>query len=204
MAKQESDWCKKIEIWWLLRDMKDGTSYRSKTIAWGDNGDRGSVGCDVQLWGDSPHVRFHYTMTRDSGEKQDFDYKIPLVTTPCRLGGHRYWFQCALSKNGVPCNRRVGVLYKGGDYFGCRHCYDLTYSSRKLSGYQKPYGRIISIPELEKLEKAVKRWSYRGKPTKRYLRYLKAEERFERGFIGVSMALSGIADKAMGKKGRKK
>ncbi len=35
----------------------------------------------------------------------------------------------------VWCGRRVGVQYLGaGEYFGCRHCYNLTYTSSKESG----------------------------------------------------------------------
>ncbi len=32
---------------------------------------------------------------------------------------------------GRPCGRRVGKLYlpSGGRYYGCRHCYRLTYTS---------------------------------------------------------------------------
>jgi hypothetical protein len=43
----------------------------------------------------------------------------------------RWWFVCPLVVNGRPCNRRVGKLYLPGAsrYFGCRHCYDLTYTS---------------------------------------------------------------------------
>jgi hypothetical protein len=28
------------------------------------------------------------------------------------------------------CRRRVQKLYLGGEYFGCRHCYELSYQSR--------------------------------------------------------------------------
>jgi hypothetical protein len=36
-----------------------------------------------------------------------------------------------LSVNGRYCGRRVGKLYlpPGGLYYGCRHCYRLTYTS---------------------------------------------------------------------------
>ena len=58
-------------------------------------------------------------------------YDIELATTPCRYGGLRYWFICPLVKNGYPCHRRITKLYlpSGGTYYGCRHCYDLTYES---------------------------------------------------------------------------
>lgn len=43
--------------------------------------------------------------------------------TPCNYGGHRPWLIC------MNCGRRVAVLYLGGKYFACRHCYNLTYTS---------------------------------------------------------------------------
>lgn len=59
----------------------------------------------------------------------DLDYPIPLVTTRCHLGGVRWWFVCPLSRNGIPCRRRVRKLYLSGQYFGCRACHRLTYTS---------------------------------------------------------------------------
>jgi len=56
---------------------------------------------------------------------------VEIVTTNCHFGGHRFWFLCPLTKNGVPCKRRVRVLYWHSDapFFGCRSCHDLTYES---------------------------------------------------------------------------
>lgn len=171
MSKTEADWCKKIEIWWLLRDIKERGGYKSTTISWGENGSRGSVGAVVNIWGDEKYVRFTYTQTDNyTGEKKDFDYKVPLVETACNFGGTRYWFKCTLSKNGQYCGRRVGVLYKDGDWFGCRHCYELTYSSRNTNRNYKHYPmfRVLELhQEIEKLEQSAKRYTYKGKPTKK-------------------------------------
>jgi len=53
---------------------------------------------------------------------------VELTTTDLPWGGVRYWFVCPLQG----CYRRVGCLYlpPGGKYFGCRHCYDLSYESQ--------------------------------------------------------------------------
>ena len=48
----------------------------------------------------------------------ELDYPVQLVTTPCHLGGVRWWFTCPLTKNGVACERRVRKLYLCGKYFG--------------------------------------------------------------------------------------
>lgn len=169
MSKSEADWCKKIEIWWLLRDIKGG--YKYTTVSWGEDGSRGSISIQVSIFGEDKYARFIYTQTDNStGEKKDYDYKVPIVETPCHFGGTRYWFKCNLYKNNQYCGRRVGVLYKDGNWFGCRHCYDLTYASRKVNKRYKHYPmfRVLEIDaEIEKLEQKAKRYTYKGVPTKR-------------------------------------
>ena len=73
-------------------------------------------------------VRLYYTFART---QEQVDCRIRLVTTRPGFGGLRWWFRCPLSINDVPCTRRVGKLYlpPGGRYFGCRHCYCLSYTS---------------------------------------------------------------------------
>ncbi|MCE9585088.1 hypothetical protein K8Q94_00505 [Candidatus Nomurabacteria bacterium] len=171
MSKSEADWCKKIEIWWLLRDIKKYGGYKHTTVSWGENGSRGSVSVQVSIWDDEKYARFIYTQTDNAtGEKKDFDYKVPIVESPCHFGGTRHWFICTLSKNGQYCGRRVGVLYKDGDWFGCRHCYELTYSSRKVNKKYHLYPLLHTIElydEIEKLSQKAKRQTYRGEPTKK-------------------------------------
>jgi hypothetical protein len=67
----------------------------------------------------------------DTGQKETIACPVHLETTRPRFGGLRWWFICPLNRNGRPCNRRVGKLYlpPRGRYFGCRHCYNLTYTS---------------------------------------------------------------------------
>ncbi len=63
----------------------------------------------------------------------DSHYRVELTTTPCNLGGIRFWFLCPLVENSVPCGKRVRKLYlpPGESYFACRSCYNLTYRSVK-------------------------------------------------------------------------
>jgi len=204
MSKTEADSIKKISTS-FLRKHRYFNGWRTGSINWtsGWSGEKSSVGIEVSVLDGENYLRIHYTQTENhTGEKKDFDYKIPLTSTVCNYGGKRYWFTCSMSRNGKYCGRRVGTLYKGGDYFACRHCYDLTYESRKLSGIAKPFGRIISIPEVEKAREEVKRMYYRGKPTKKYLRYLKLEEQAEIAFYGMAMHLSAQADRISNRKSR--
>lgn len=179
MPKTTADGLKKIEISWLKKHgYLDG--WKSGTITWTNSwwGTKSSVGITLSTlehWG--RYLQITYTQTDGDDVKKDFDYKIQLTTTPCRYGGFRCWFICPFSANGRYCGRRVGVLYKAGDYFACRHCYDLSYDSRNLGGLFKRSGATISIPELERLEGEVKRKYYNGKPTRKYLRFLTKQEK---------------------------
>src|SRR5581483_10047790 len=153
MSKQEADDLLKLEIWWL-KEHGYLTGWKSGGITWkyGLMGNESSISIEVTTFEHNMGIRFQYSITPNGGEKKSFDYRFPLVVTRCNYGGFRYWFICGLTTNGQYCGRRVAVLYKGNDYFGCRHCYNLTYNSRNLSGFSKKAGQVISIPELEKLE----------------------------------------------------
>ena len=66
----------------------------------------------------------------------------------CNFGGYRWWFICPLVVNGNVCGRRVGALYLGGEeYFGCRHCYNLTYECQKES-YNKYFEELGYDPKV--------------------------------------------------------
>jgi hypothetical protein len=174
MSKNNADEVKRISVNFLKKhDYFCG--WRCGTITWTSNSyygeNKSSVGVDVSLINGDSYARIHYTQTdRDTEEKKDFDYKIPLVTTPCRYGGKRYWFICPWYKNKVYCGKRVGTLYKDGDYFACRHCYNLAYSSQKVNRRYKlfPLFDVFNFDDkISALEKQIKRRYYKGKPTKK-------------------------------------
>lgn len=178
-SRQEADSLKQVSISFLKEHGYLDSSWMSGEIAWSRNGEKtGSVNIQSSIGVDEQYIKLIYARTdRDTGEKNDFNYKVSLATTPCHFGGKRYWFVCPCSVNGVYCGRGVGVLYLGGDYFACRYCYNLTYNSRNLSGVSKVAGQVISIPELEDLERKIKHKYYAGKMTKKYEMYRKKEEK---------------------------
>jgi hypothetical protein len=51
-----------------------------------------------------------------------------------------------MAKNGKSCGRRVGVLYllPGGQSFGCRRCYNLTYQS--VQQHDKRLDLLLRLP----------------------------------------------------------
>ena len=173
--RTEADYLKKIEIWWLKR-YGYLNRWKSGSILWKNIRGESSIGISVTTMNDENYLRFWYTQTDDDGTKQDFDYKVQLTTTTCRYGGRRYWFICPLVKAGVYCGRRVGVLYKDGNYFGCRHCYDLTYSSRKKNQRYKMHHlfRVLDTQiKTEKIRENMKRSFYAGKPTRKMRRIMR-------------------------------
>jgi hypothetical protein len=57
--------------------------------------------------------------------------QIRIQWTRCTYGGERPWFIC-------PCGERVGKLYRGSAWLGCRHCAEAIYESQRKS----PKGRL--------------------------------------------------------------
>jgi hypothetical protein len=104
-----------------------------------------AIGYEVNTVTDEPYVRLTYTFTERG---QDIAYRIPLSVTRPRFGGLRWWFICPLSCRGRPCGRRVGKLYlpAGADYYGCRHCHNLTYAS--VQQHDKRVDALRRNPEL--------------------------------------------------------
>ncbi|MCJ7730396.1 MAG: hypothetical protein MUO27_11045 [Sedimentisphaerales bacterium] len=156
---------------------------RSGGIVWKNyyGEETSSISIFVSTMDGDNYVRFQYTTTdRNTGEEVEYDYKVALTTTPCHFGGVRYWFICPLSG----CGRRVGKLYKapGSRYFGCRHCYDLSYESRNEShdGKFEILGGVLNLDKrIEKLYSQTKRWTYAGRPTRKARRIHALQQKME-------------------------
>lgn len=134
-------------------------------LKWGQDPNGNSIGYWVREdYSGLPYLELSYTMTsRHSQESTDLNYRIDIITTPCYFGGIRYWFVCPLIHDGRPCLRRVGKLYLPpyGKYFGCRHCYNLTYRCQKEHDKSYDSFRKNPILMLEKWERRCRRRSLR-------------------------------------------
>jgi hypothetical protein len=149
-------------------------SYKHGSLVWtrNDTGNESRISVTTNLLTTAMYMQLSYAMTNNfTGEKETFDYKIPITTTTPNYGGERFWFVCPLYKDGVQCGRRVAKLY-GGRWFGCRHCHDLSYATRNVPatfrGY--PFNVIAMSDKVEKLQQRMKYRYYAGKPTKLYQR----------------------------------
>ncbi len=182
--------CKSISIS-LLRKYGYLCSNRSEQIYWTNSitgKETGSIGITVSITEAEKFVRFYYTVTdRHTGEKTDYNYKVRLTTTPCNFGGVRYWFICPLAINGV-CGKRVGTLFlaPGREYFGCRHCYNLSYVSRNEPRFAR-FGNIgyplKAERQYKELYEKIKRWTYKGRPTKKVRKLQNLKQRKEQGLL---------------------
>ena len=135
-SRSTTNECKSISTKFLNEHHYFNGGVRWGGMNWSRNGEQtGSIGFVVSTVEGDEYIRFQYTQTdRHTEEKTELDYKARLDWTSCHFGGRRWWFICPLVVNGRVCNHRVGVLYLGsGKYFGCRHCYNLTYESSKES-----------------------------------------------------------------------
>ena len=199
MTKQIAEQSKALSIFWLKKHgyLNKDYSYNSGvitwTFGWGDN--KSSIGFSISRddWGteeEKTYMELKYTHTDGwSGEKSDMNYKIPITTTPCNFGGHRNWFLCPLYKDNIYCGKRVGVLYQVGKYWGCRHCANIAYQAQ-LEGGSYRTGSVCE-PDVEEAYNEIKRFYYKGKPTKRYQRYLRLREKMDNSWAVMLSKLGG-------------
>ena len=154
--KNRVDEVRSIDILDLqCKDVFSKGSALSWTTSWSRNGEVvASISYRVEAGENGPSgLCFIYTITDNySGEKKDYNYIIPVVSTPCHFGGKRWWFICPLIVNGRSCQRRCRIVYMppGSEYFGCRECHQLTYESRQrhrekyYERFEKPYKTVES------------------------------------------------------------
>ena len=153
-----------------LNQMGMLTGRRSMPITWVSSMTKKetSIFLTADVTGD-PHVQLAYTVSDSEGNAQQYDYKVFLLTSPCHFGGVRYWFACP------QCSAKVAALYcaPGDVYFRCRHCNNLTYHSRNRCVIEAD-GHISR--QIKRLRREIKRWTWRGRPTRK-VRRLRALER---------------------------
>ena len=132
------------------------------SIRWFDGKKRKKVAsCDFEVYRLEkldPKIQIRFS---ENGNAIDQTFRLQ-ATRP-HFGGERWWFLCPLGIEGGPCNRRVGKLYlpPGEDFFGCRHCHDLTYlSSQKSSKFMtmiKGVAEWADDPFLSYLHEVIER-----------------------------------------------
>ena len=103
MSKTVSDDLKKISVNFLKKN-DYFVGFRNGNITWTNSWSSKQSSVTAHASVPENYFRLIYTQTNnETGEKKDFDYKIPLTSTPCNYGGKRYWFICPWYKNGNYC-----------------------------------------------------------------------------------------------------
>jgi hypothetical protein len=190
MNKKEADGLKKISTI-LLKKYRYYKDISFGAIVWNESKSQsnkrlGNVYVMASLSTQDIYINISYKLTNAyTGNIKSIDYKIPLTTTPCRYGGKRYWLICPCYKSGKYCGRRVGTLYLLGDYFACRHCHNLTYSSRN-ENHRNRFTSLLNVltieQKIEDISKQIKRHSYNGKPTRNQKRIDKLYDRARKNY----------------------
>lgn len=188
MSRNTVESTRKLELRRLneLGFLPSPPGYKSGNITWSSNGEKtGNI--DVVVSTEDPaYIRLSYKSKQSwesESEYRSYDYQFSLEKVACSFGGYRWYVRCGLIKNGAHCNRRVRALYSVGDYFGCRHCADLTYESCNVS---KKYRGLNYLFDIDDFEMTIKRRFYAGKQTRKYKRLLKMEQQFNRATMANS------------------
>lgn len=176
--KQEADRLFRISVFGLNRIGLFQPGIMGATdIDWEDSGTRKLKILATTFYKENMYVRLMYSLRQEESVTSEFNLRISLDTTVCHYGGSRFWFICPFcTGHGKSDNlgRRVAKLYFTGRYFMCRYCGELTYKSRKISGFDRQFGKLTNPFDLEDVPER----RYKGKFTKRYTRFRKKLKRF--------------------------
>lgn len=159
--------CRRIEAGTFAREgIIVAGERREGYVTWDDGRPRQLSVSFVADTREHPFVSLRYRPRRGGVEGVEIEYSIELQTTPVPGGKVRWWFVCPLSVNGRECGRRVAKLFlpPGGEYFGCRHCHNLTYQScrdsHKDDALFRQLGASVGVdPALVRALLQMGRWS---------------------------------------------
>lgn len=201
MSRNTTTDTRNFSIFFLKKSKKletDSYSWNNNIIWSRHEEETARIGYNISTSSESPYIELNYKSKSYSEEEwTPINYKVPLESVKCNFGGIRWFFRCPLYRSGQYCGRRVAVLYSVGNYFGCRHCADLTYETcnqgKRFRGF--PFEVLTKGMKADELYEKISRTYYAGKPTKKYRRYLKLA-----GQINRIDALGALEDLLKGDK----
>lgn len=208
MGRDTTQSHRRIELSWLKEKcfFPSGSGIKNGNIQWSQNGEpTSSIHVSVNTTDGFAKIAFNYRTQNhwESGDEwKQMDYSFTLERIPCRYGGFKWFVRCGLSRGGVYCGRRVRILYSVNGYYGCRHCADLSYEScnevKRFRG--GVFGFMAKQWKAEEYFETLPRYFYRGKPTRKYRKYLKmtsgySEEDVVRTLQDMNRLLGGKSNK---------
>lgn len=167
----------KLSQWSYLKEnnVKRGEISWSSSNSYGKE-NRGKITVLVNMNNEISHIELDYNY-----KDEPRNYKIKLVSIPSNLGTGKIWyFLCPITKE------RCRKLYLIEGYFlhrkafkGCM--YESQIQTKKWRKMEKLYGCYFDLDNLyAKLFKKGFKKTYKGKPTKKYLKLMKKIRQAER------------------------
>jgi hypothetical protein len=145
----------------------DDNQIKTGNVNWFVDGNKtNSISIKVDNKADFPFIEFTYRYNQELKR-----YKIFISTLPSNLNkGHNYYFTCSIS------NKRCRKLYLINGVFAHRQVFKgCMYKNQTLSKktriFEKTFG--VFFKKYEVIEQVNKKWfkyTYSGKPTKKYLK----------------------------------
>ena len=139
--KQKAEECRSLDVNRFHRDgcLKPG---RHGNCVWSRDGEEvGRIGYKAQ----DGRLVLNYRVRQYGGDWEPITQSIRITHADCHYGGQRPYFSCPGVVNGQHCGRRVGKLFSGGQYFLCRHCYNIAYSSQSEARYDRMLRRANKL-----------------------------------------------------------
>lgn len=139
--KQKAEQSKSLDVNRLHREGCLSPGRRGYWV-WSRNGEEtGRIGYQAT----ERHFVLDYKVRVYGGDWEPITQSIPLTYAECHYGGARPYFMCNGIVNGRHCQRRVGKLFAGGNYFLCRHCNRIAYASQSEPGYDRMLRRANKL-----------------------------------------------------------
>lgn len=165
------DECKTIDIsklssWGYLKQ----NQIRNGTISWSVNGDNtGRISIAVNTFAERPFIELNY-----SCNGTPISYKVRLIKVGSNLGKGYYWyFICP--RTGKQCRKLHLVstyFYHRTAFIGCM--YDKQTQSKKTRALLSLFDRLTVVESAyEKIYQKNFKETYKGNPTKRYMKLVR-------------------------------
>ncbi|MBL4768335.1 MAG: hypothetical protein JKY94_11585 [Rhodobacteraceae bacterium] len=139
--KQKAESCRSLDVNQMHRaeGLKEG--WKGFWVWSRDGEEVGRIGCRAE----QGRLFLDYRVKQYGGDWKPITQHVPLTYAGCNYGGQRPYFRCPGVVNGQHCGRRVAKLFSGGQYFLCRHCYSVAYTSQSEDRHSRLLRRANKI-----------------------------------------------------------
>lgn len=144
-----------VEIDWMIRTGRAVPgSWKNGSLSWTCRRKESgwiSYECDMRDADNASIILRFAVKNRSTGEKRNFEQRVPLSFTIPNYGGKRWWMHCPV--NGT----RVGKLYcpAGGDIFASRTVWRLGYQSQREAKQWRPLDRLFRLQRKLGVERGI-------------------------------------------------